>query len=79
VNAGEEDPQARDRRADRELTAMTMTQATTSVGDDVAAPRDALLVEAALSPIRRFCESWVIRDRLEAQEQLGLVHGRPAS
>jgi polyhydroxyalkanoate synthase len=33
---------------------MTMTQTTTSVGDEVAAPLDALLVEAALSPIRRF-------------------------
>jgi hypothetical protein len=27
----------------------------------------------------KICEFWVIRDRLDAQEQLGLVHGRPAS
>jgi predicted ester cyclase len=27
----------------------------------------------------KICESWVIRDRLEAQEQLGLVHGASAS
>ena len=32
----------------------TTTTTSTSVGDDVAAPLDALLVEAALGPIRRF-------------------------